>query len=243
MSGGEIAAGNNAEVVPDNLELWKKVEKTNPKYTKKANIGGMPITSISPQYQILSATEQFGIYGEKWGFKNIDLDFSLVNMTFEMNKTEGKYPNVKVVGKQDTKMGLVVFKATFFHPTGEFEVINSIDLFTSNARNKVDDNFAKKIETDALTKALSKLGFNADIFMGKFDDVRYVEERKEEFGLKPKSPPVKPKPRVYSQDLAIKGLAKNYSLAEMMIKCVMTAENKLEYTVALDEQLKLAKGI
>ena len=45
----------------------------------------------------------------------------------------------------------------------------------------VDDNFAKKIETDALTKAISKLGFNADIFMGKFDDVRYVEEMKKEF--------------------------------------------------------------
>jgi hypothetical protein len=45
----------------------------------------------------------------------------------------------------------------------------------------VDDNFAKKIETDALTKAISKLGFNADIFMGKFDDVRYIEEMKKEF--------------------------------------------------------------
>jgi hypothetical protein len=27
-------------------------------------------------------------------------------------------------------------------------------------------------ETDTLTKAISKLGFNADIFMGKFDDLR-----------------------------------------------------------------------
>ena len=48
----------------------------------------------------------------------------------------------------------------------------------------VDDNFAKKIETDALTKAISKLGFNADIFMGKFDDVRYVSEMKKEFAEK-----------------------------------------------------------
>jgi hypothetical protein len=49
------------------------------------------------------------------------------------------------------------------------------------ANTMVDDNFAKKIETDALTKAISKLGFNADIFMGKFDDVRYIEEMNKEF--------------------------------------------------------------
>jgi hypothetical protein len=141
-----------------NLELWNKVEKTNPKYTKKAKIGGHEITSISPQYQILQVTEQFGVYGETWGFKNIVLNYDLVE-----------------------KCNLVVFKGTFFFPKGEFEIINSIKLYMNNALTMVDDNFAKKVETDALTKAISKLGFNADIFMGKFDDVRYVEEMRKEF--------------------------------------------------------------
>lgn len=141
-----------------NLELWHKVEKTNPAYTKNANVGGNKITSIAPQYQIMNVTEQFGSYGSKWGFKNIELDYSLAE-----------------------KFDLCVFKATFFYPGGEFPIINSIKMFMDNAKTKVDDNFAKKIETDALTKAISKIGFNADIFMGKFDDVRYVEEMKEEF--------------------------------------------------------------
>ena len=44
------------------------------------------------------------------------------------------------------------------------------------AQKMVDADFAKKIETDALTKALSKLGFNADVFMGRFDDTKYVLE-------------------------------------------------------------------
>jgi len=170
----------------NNLQLWNKVEKTNPKYTKNANVGGNKITSISPQFQIMNVTEQFGSYGTTWGFKNIDLDYSLVNATFKKDKTEGSYPNVKIVGKEDSNMGLVVFKAIFFYPGGEFPIINSISLFTNNERSKIDDNFAKKIETDALTKAISKLGFNADIFMGKFDDVRYVEEMNKEF-----NPPVK----------------------------------------------------
>jgi hypothetical protein len=37
-----------------------------------------------------------------------------------------------------------------------------------------------KINQNTLTKAISKLGFNADIFMGKFD-LRYIEEMNEEF--------------------------------------------------------------
>ena len=142
----------------DNLELWNKVEKTNPKYTKKAKIGGLEITAIAPQYQIMQVTEQFGIYGEKWGFKDIKLSYELVE-----------------------KCNLVVFKGTFFFPNGEFEIINSCKLYMDRALTMVDDNFAKKIETDALTKAISKLGFNADIFMGKFDDVRYVAEMNAEF--------------------------------------------------------------
>ena len=142
----------------DNLSLWNKVEKTNPKYTKKAKVGGMSITAIAPQYQIMMVTEQFGVYGKTWGFKNIELDYSLVE-----------------------KYDMVVFKGTFFFPEGQFEIINSSKLFMNNAKTMLDDNFAKKIETDTLTKAISKLGFNADIFLGKFDDVRYVNEMNAEF--------------------------------------------------------------
>lgn len=164
-----------------NLDLWKKVEKTNPKYTKKANVKGNNITSISPQFQIMNVTEQFGSYGKTWGFKNITLDYTLATVPFKKEKTEGVYPNKKVIGLEDAYMGLVVFKADFFYPKGEFPIINSISLFTNNDMTKLDDNFAKKLETDSLTKAISKLGFNADIFMGKFDDVRYVAEMTKEF--------------------------------------------------------------
>jgi hypothetical protein len=145
----------------DNLKLWKSVEKTNPKYTKKANVQGNQITSISPQYQIMNVTEQFGSYGKTWGFKQIELDYTLV-----------------------PEFNLIVFKAIFFYPGGEFPTINSVKMFMDNAKTKIDDNFAKKVETDTLTKCISKLGFNADIFMGKFDDVRYFAEVTKEFAPK-----------------------------------------------------------
>jgi len=148
-----------------NLELWNRVEKTNPNYTKKAKVGGMTITAIAPQYQIMMVTEQFGVYGKTWGFKNVQLDYSLVE-----------------------KYDMVVFKGTFFFPEGQFEIVNSCKLFMDRNKKMLDDNFAKKIETDTLTKAISKLGFNADIFLGKFDDVRYLNEVKEEFKPKVEKP-------------------------------------------------------
>ena len=36
-----------------------------------------------------------------------------------------------------------------------------------------------------MTKAISKLGFNADIFMGLFDDVKYLAEVTKEFAEAP----------------------------------------------------------
>tara|TARA_R110000851_G_scaffold120189_2_gene248420 strand:- start:3190 stop:3822 length:633 start_codon:yes stop_codon:yes gene_type:complete len=135
-----------------NLKLWDSVCVTDPAMTKKANVGGNKITSIKPQYQIKMATEAFGPYGTTWGFSDIEYNYSLEHY------------------------GLVVFKATFFFPEGEFVISNSIKIWKDNAKTKLDDDFAKKCETDALTKALSKLGFNADIFMGYFDDMRYVEQ-------------------------------------------------------------------
>ena len=54
-------------------------------------------------------------------------------------------------------------------------------MYMDRKQEMVDADFAKKIETDALTKALSKLGFNADVFMGLYDDHKYVQMMDEEF--------------------------------------------------------------
>lgn len=152
------------------LNLWDRVEKTDPKFTKQANVKGNRLTSISPQYQIYNATKEWGPYGSAWGFTDIEFDYSL-----------------------SESHGLVVFKAMFFYggsAGGKFDISNSISLWKDNARTKIDDDFAKKVETDTLTKALSKLGFNADVFMGRFDDSRYVDEMHKEFKeeLKPNHP-------------------------------------------------------
>jgi hypothetical protein len=146
----------------NNLELWNKVEKTNPEYTKRITINKRTFTTIDAYYQIKIATEQFGKYGETWGLKNTKIELR----------------------EMADKTILALYSAVFFYPDGEFEVNNAIKVqyITSGGSGyvKVDDEFAKKLETDTLTKALSKLGFNADVFLGKFDDIRYVNQLKEE---------------------------------------------------------------
>lgn len=144
----------------ENMKLWNAVSETDPAHTKQANVKGNRITSINPQHQIKMATIEWGSYGKTWGFKEIKLGYELMDF------------------------GLVTFYGLFYYPDGEFPIINTIGIYKDNAKTKLDDDFAKKVETDALTKALSKLGFSADIFMGKYDDSRYVSEVTEKFAAK-----------------------------------------------------------
>ena len=203
----------------DNLKLWNAVEKTDPNHTKNANVKGNKITSIKPQYQILQATKQWGAYGGNWGLKDISYDTQLV----ELN-------------------GLIVFKANFYAPTIEFPLINTISVWRDGAMTKPDDEWAKKVETDTLTKALSKLGFNADIFMGRFDDLRYVEEMKKEF-----APPVKPKVKGRVSDLskvesflskdrsgALKALMDNYSISKEEVKVLKLTKEEIKNLTIID---------
>jgi len=54
----------------------------------------------------------------------------------------------------------------------------------SKKNGGLDDEAPKKAMTDAMTKAFSHLGMSADVFLGKFDDSKYVEDLKKEFSTK-----------------------------------------------------------
>lgn len=144
----------------DNMCIWDAVCETDPKYTKQVNQRG-GFTAIGAQSQIKKATEVFGAYGYGWGVKDERID---------------KWEDCGLVVYQATLWYLVKDKAEW----GEGEVpIHSSIKYSSNGR--VDDDFFKKVATDALTKGLSKLGFNADVFMGMFDDNKYVNQMANKF--------------------------------------------------------------
>ena len=146
--------------VDKNIELWNKVSTTDPKYLKKVTNGGRTYSAIDAQSQYQKATEQFGSYGNTWGLKDIEISY-------------------KDIG--DTTLADI--KAVFFYPGGEFTTINSIKVaYKTNGYQgkpgylKVDEEAFKKLETNTVTKALSRLGFNADVFMGQFEDNNYIQE-------------------------------------------------------------------
>ena len=140
----------------NNLELWDSVSTTDPKYTKKVNQRG-GFTAIAAQSQVQKATEVFGIMGHGWGVE--DEKFTVVEGTTMVLYTANLWY------KLDTR-------------TGAIPIHSSIKY---GANGRYDDDFSKKVATDALTKGLSKLGFNADVFMGLFDDNKYVSDVTDKF--------------------------------------------------------------
>lgn len=134
----------------DNLSIWNAVSTTDPDSTKKVTQRG-GFTAIDAYSQIHAATAQFGPVGKGWGWR-------ILSMTEHGNT--------------------LVVRIWFWHGNEEsgFEVCGQKSLMSGQ---KQDEDCAKKALTDAITKALSYLGFNADVFLGKFDDNKYVEGLKD----------------------------------------------------------------
>jgi hypothetical protein len=146
----------------NNMDLWDSVSKTNIRYTKPTKLNGMQITAIDPQYQKESATRAFGPFGIGWGIEKEKFDYS------EFGDTRLAHYSAILWFKYEGERGEIPIHANI-----------KVSYMTSgkNVYLKIDDNYAKKLQTDALTKGLSNLGFNADIFMGKFEDNRYLSDR------------------------------------------------------------------
>lgn len=139
----------------NNLSVWDKFSVTDQAMTKRVNQRG-GYTAIDPTYQAKNATKAFGPYGRGWGLCVSDFDYTLIDK------------------------GVVVHKAVFFYVLEgerfEFPISNAIEAFKKTKAGDFfnDTDFAKKLETNTVSKALSKLGFNADVFMGYFEDEAYL---------------------------------------------------------------------
>lgn len=133
----------------NNLTLWEKVQDTPKEIIQKIKAeDGTELNNVSPIHRLKKATEIFGVYGKNWGLKNI-------------KHSEQKIFNTLILGVVD---------AVFFYTQNdvkiEFEITNSIAIVSvaDDKKMKVNYTYRKAIETDTITKALSRLGFNADIY-------------------------------------------------------------------------------
>ena len=143
----------------NNMLLWDHVSKTNPKYTKKVKFG-REFTAIDPHSQVMEATRAFGPVGKGWGWTVGDPVFMPTN-----------------------EVAILITLWVEGH-TGTYSQWGQNGLYIDKADTKKDGDCMKKATTDGLTKCLSYLGFNADIFLGKFDDNKYVQAVTVEFNKK-----------------------------------------------------------
>ena len=148
----------------ENLKLWKSVDKTPPDMTKQVAFGKRKYTTIDPQWQLRVATALWGPYGHRWGMRNLDCKMVEVHAS----DAQGKYLESSVF-----------LKADFFYPVDGKEV--SFEIWNDDKFRSGDDTL-KKLITNTRSKALSWLGFSADVFLGKFDDTAYVDSLKKKFG-------------------------------------------------------------
>ena len=137
------------------LYLWDAVEKSDPRYLKKVSFGSRSFTAIDPMYQIRCATEQFGPVGQGWGW---------INRTSFVDLSNGDKA--------------VVADVQVWHG----ELINAFGPFTGcrkffdATKGRLAEDAPKMAITDGLTKALSHLGFNSDVFLGKMDGNKYAAD-------------------------------------------------------------------
>ena len=64
----------------------------------------------------------------------------------------------------------------------------------SSGKPFTDEDAPKKSVTDALVKALSMIGFAGDIFMGRYDDSKYVNDLKAEERAEKQAAPARQQP-------------------------------------------------
>ena len=140
----------------DPMVIWNPASITDPDYTKPVKLG-RNFTAIDPTYQSMRMTEIFGPACIKWGFEVMDTVFL---------PTDQVAVRVRLRLKDGDQF---------------VEQYGQSSLYIDKAQTKPDGDCMKKATTDALTKCFSYLGLNADVFLGKFDDNRYVEQLKAQF--------------------------------------------------------------
>lgn len=138
-----------------NLDTWDRFADIDPKFTKP--ITGKPYkgTSPNPHYVIKCLTEMFGPVGVGFGWEVV---------------AEGFQP----MGEEM----LHWCRIRFWHGDGKgFDAYGQTKAVMKTRSGLMNDEDApKKSLTDAITKAAAQVGVGANIFLGRWDDNKYVAE-------------------------------------------------------------------
>lgn len=141
----------------NNLSLWNKLKRTDPKSTKPFMRSGFKGTQIDPTWRYQMLTEVFGPCGTGWGYDIVDtqvhdgLVFVGARLWYMDEAGTRRESGVQYGGD-------VLFKHRKEGPPAP------------------NDEAFKMAVTDAVGKAALLLGLAADVYMGQFDDSKYRAE-------------------------------------------------------------------
>ena len=168
--------------MPANTQIWDAVQATDPKFTKSFKRGGgFSGTAINPTYLARRATETFGPCGWGWGVQVLEEKIVDGHPVWKKD-SEGRETL-----QGTTKIHMVHIRL-WYSPTGlgpggnEGMETASVEQFGQTEFVGVrkdgtwftDEEAPKKSITDAMSKALSLIGFGADVHLGMYDDSKYV---------------------------------------------------------------------
>ena len=146
----------------DNLKIWETHADIDPAFTKAITGKAYKGTSPNPQYVIRCLTDLFGPVGVGFGWRVVAEAFDkLGEDTLHWCRIEFWHTD----------------RANTFESYGQTKAAYP----TKSGGFMVDEDAPKKSLTDAIVKAASHVGIGANIFLGRWDDAKYVAEVAAEF--------------------------------------------------------------
>ncbi|HET6467846.1 MAG TPA: hypothetical protein VFG43_05655 [Geminicoccaceae bacterium] len=161
--------GNLAEIAKPGLRLWNEVEETDLRFVKSFDRGSFKGTAVDAIYNVKRLSERLGPVGFAWGWE----------VKSERLDTFGE-------GEDQQVIHTCVLRAWFRQPDGSKDHVEHVGHTKAaywtrprrpgeKARFVIDEEFAKKSVTDALSKIMVSLGASADIWLGRFDGNKYMQ--------------------------------------------------------------------
>lgn len=144
-----------------NLDLWEAHADIDPKYTKAITGKAYKGTSPNPQYVIKCLTEMFGPVGQGFGWEVLSEEFTPLGDEI-LHWCRIRFWHTK--------------RDHYYEAYGQTKA-----LMKTKSGLMSDEDAPKKSLTDAIIKAASQLGIAANIFLGRWDDQKYVAELRDEF--------------------------------------------------------------
>lgn len=215
----------------DNLKLWDAHADIDPKFTKQITGKAYRGTSPSPQYVIKCLTDLFGPVGIGFGWRVVAEAFQpLGEETLHWCRIEFWHTD----------------RANTFEAYGQTKAAYP----TKSGGFMVDEDAPKKSLTDAIVKAASQIGIAANIFLGRWDDQKYVAEVAAEFRAEERAAAYDPIPHIAAIEAATTGRAllaatkaqgcdnAHWAIAAARVEKLTTLINGAQSTEALDQFAK-----